>query len=249
MKNVFLAFMLLAISSCSYKSSQEDLLKHADALSHDVFTLQGDYHWDFTLMGGTQHSTHTFYADSITYNMEGKVYATEYTMHKLSYDKAVNKWIGLDADSIVYVLFFKEKTDSTIMMYKHKCKDGGLEEAINFAFPAPDATDDHGWNVYALHSDLTRDILPVSGTFVHKSDELHLSDKVITLNGRTFDKLSYHAGERRWMGQADSLYLQVFIEQFENPDTLTLAVAQHTDLEFAYKVKYQAVTFDSYHRP
>ncbi|MEM1093871.1 MAG: hypothetical protein AAGJ10_04650 [Bacteroidota bacterium] len=237
------------LAACSYKSTEQDLQRHQAAFVHDAFTQAGDYHWTFQLMGTTQHSTHTFFADSIQYRMTGKVYSTEYTMQKLSYDASAGKWIGQDEAGFVYAMFFKDATDSTLSLYKRKCKDGGLEEALAFARPADDATSDHGWNVYALGNRDVLDRLPITGTFSHQQDALHLTDAVVTWNGRAFEKLSYHAGERRWMGHADSLYLQVFIDDTQDaPGTIALSVAEHTDMETAYRTTHDMAAFTRYSR-
>ncbi|MEM6645855.1 MAG: hypothetical protein AAF730_06350 [Bacteroidota bacterium] len=247
-------FLTLAIiglfAACSYTSTEQDLQRHQAAFVHDAFAHAGDYHWTFQLMGTTQHSAHTFFADSIQYRMTGKVYSTDYTMQKLSYDAASSKWIGQDEAGFVYALFFKDATDSTLTIYKRKCKEAGLEEALAFGRPADDATTDHGWNVYTLGNRDALDRLPVTGAFGHDQDALHLTDGVVTWNGRAFQKLSYHAGERRWVGHADSLYLQVFIQDaLDDEDGIVLSVAEHTDMEAAYRTTHATAAFARYSRP
>jgi len=233
--------------SCSHKNTPEQTQKLADQLTNDDFALTGDYHWNFQLMGGTQHSVHTFYADSITYVMEGKVYSATYTMKKLAFEQAKNKWIGQDGDDIVYVLFFKDKTDNSITLYKHKCSTNGLQEALDFETPAPDATDDHGWNIYTLSKEDTEDILSLSGNYTYKDTSLVISDSLVIFNEKRFSKLSFHVGERRWVGQADdSTFLQLFFEKLAPVDSLPISVTEFTDWEKAYQTKYHTVNFAKY---
>ena len=242
------AFVIVSfLFSCSYKNTEEETLKYADQLPSDKFPLSGPYHWSFQLMGGKQLSTHTFYPDSIVYSMKGKVYSTDYTMHKLSYEAATNKWIGEDEDRIVYVLFFRNKTDSTINIYKRKCKDKGLQEAINFGVPADDATEDHGWNTYALEED-EEDILPLTGEYALNKYTLYLTDSMIVYNNRQFEKLSYHSGERRWVGRHQKEYLQIFFQHLKPDSDLQLNIRLYDDLEVAYKTKYATATWEKYEK-
>ncbi|MEM6261442.1 MAG: hypothetical protein AAGI38_02965 [Bacteroidota bacterium] len=249
MKSFFIllvVFNLLLLIGCGHKNTAEETKKFSDQLVNDPFTMTGDYHWSFQLMGGLQQSVHTFYADSITYSMEGKVYSTAYTMKKLSYDDSIKKWIGQDEDGFVYVLFFKEPTAHTLTLYKRKCKVNGLEEAINFGIPASDATDDHGWNVYARNNLDTADELLVSGTYTNDKYQLVLENDQVVLDDVSFSRLSYHAGERRWVGQAGTVYLQIFIGKDDSSKHLSFSVGKFNDLEKAYRTKYADVKFARY---
>ncbi|MEM6724120.1 MAG: hypothetical protein AAF598_08780 [Bacteroidota bacterium] len=241
---------LILLFSCqqAHKSSQEEVDRFQSQFSTDPFSLSGDFHWSFQLMGGTQHSVHTLFPDQIRYSMDGRVYSTDYTMEKLSYDQSTNKWIGRDENGIVYVLFFSNPTDSSLTIYKHKCKTNGIEEALAFERPAPDATTDHGWNVYASSNTDPIDILPLQGIFANETYQLDLSDQTVIFNEQAFEKLSYHQGERRWVGQHDSIYLQLFFEHLDDKVDLSIAVAKHTDLEQAYQIKFQEVAFAPFTR-
>lgn len=78
-------------------------------------------------------------------------YSTHYTMLPQSYkdSEAEKRWIGIgkggsiSKDGVYFVVFFKEITDSSVVIYKHECANG-KEEAEAFAYPAHDATADHG---------------------------------------------------------------------------------------------------------
>ncbi|MEM6526084.1 MAG: hypothetical protein AAGF85_10100 [Bacteroidota bacterium] len=241
---VYITMVLVFQISCTHRNTDDQTRKYADLLVKDNLELTGDYYWNFQLMGGTQRSKHSFYRDSIVYKMEGKVYSTDYTMQKLSYDIASNKWIGQDEQGIVYVLFFKYVTDSTISIYKHKCKTKGLEEALSFKIPDADATTDHGWNTYMLALEDEEDILTIRGNFFSGNNSLALSDRMVVYNGKTFEKLSYHLGERRWVGKAnDNVYLQLFFSSIEKLDSLAISVGIFADLEKAYLFKYQDAKF------
>lgn len=237
---------IFTLASCSFKNTKEQTQRFASQFSQDNLDFNGNFHWNFKLMGGLQESTHTFFSDSIVYNMKGKVYSTTYTMHKLSYNKQSDKWIGQDRDSIVYVLFFKEKTDSTVTLYKHKCKNKGLEEALAFAVPKPDATEDHGWNIYTKTTQWQEDQLPILGTYNNDNHVLQITDQIITLDQQPYTKLSYHAGERRWTGKHKDSYLQLFFKDFTTKDTIAISKEKFTNLEKAYKTKYNQVQFTIY---
>lgn len=234
--------VVLLFSSCAYKNSTEETNKYSDQLKKDSFNYKGTYKWSFDLMGGKQTSTHTLYSDSIQYKMTGKVYSTNYTIKKLSFEKKENKWIGEDESGIVYVLFFKDKTDSTLTIYKHKCKTNGLEEALNFGLPTPNATDDHGWNIYALNGNDTEDTLPISGSFVNLENEnkVVISDSILTFDEKKVKKISFHSGERRWVGKYQNQYLQLFFYRLNIEDTIQLSINWFDDLEQLYNTKYSS---------
>lgn len=233
---------LLLITACTYKNSELETLKYSKQFNTDTFMYTGNYVWAFDLMGGEQVSTHTLYQDSIVYTMSGKVYATNYTMKKLSFEKENGKWIGEDANKIIYVLFFKDITDSTITIYKHKCKANGLAEALNFDLPAPDATDDHGWNVYTRDADNIRDVLPIKGKFSNGSNKIYMNDSLLRIDEKEVKKLSFHAGERHWVGQHDDLYLQIFFKNLNIEDSIQLSATWYNDLEALYNIKYNSIT-------
>ncbi len=242
MKSFQILIAILFLTSCTHKNSKEETNKYADQFKKDFFEYTGDYTWAFDLMGGEQVSTHILYQDSIVYTMTGKVYSTNYTMKKLSYEKDKGKWIGEDENGIVYVLFFKEKTDSTLTFYKHKCKTNGLEEALNFGVPPPDATGDHGWNSYALDGNDNRDILPISGSFVNAESKIVISDSVLSIDEKEVRKISYHSGERRWVGKYQDQYLQVFFKNLETKDSIKSSTTWFTDAEEMYNTKYNTIS-------
>ncbi|MEL6674944.1 MAG: hypothetical protein AAFR61_22240 [Bacteroidota bacterium] len=246
MKYFLYALSSLLLLGCGYKSTSDEVARFSSQFSQDEFTLQGPYHWDFQLMGGTQNSLHTLYADSIAYTMKGAVYSTQYTMEKLSFDQVENKWIGRDGEGNVYVLFFKDQTDQSVSIYKHKCKNNGIEEALAFKLPDENATDDHGWNVYTYNQPDAQDLLEIVGTYANADHSLDLTDSLVLLAGSPFTKLSYHAGERRWVGKQNSFYLQLFFKEVSNDPEIFLFVQVYEDLEEAYQVKYQDVSFSPY---
>lgn len=135
----------LILSSYDYNKDKKII---SENIKKDSLDLKGVYFWNFKLLGMTQESINTFYADSIVYEMKGLVYSTRYTIQKVSYNNLEKKWIGKDGKNIFYVMYFKDKTDSTVIIYKHKCKKGGMEEAVGFPRPKSDTRADHGWNLY-----------------------------------------------------------------------------------------------------
>lgn len=242
MKTLKILLSVLFLTSCAYKNSKEETNKYLTQFKKDNFEYKGKYIWAFNLMSSEQVSTHTFYKDSIAYTMTGKVYSTQYTMKKLSYEKDKGKWIGEDENKIIYVLFFKNKTDSTLTIYKHKCKTNGLEEALTFGVPAPNATDDHGWNVYAKNGKVTKDILPISGNFTNAKNKIIINDSVLIFNEKEVKKISYHSGERRWVGKYKDEYLQVFFKNVELKDSLQLSATWFTNAQTMYNTKYNTIS-------
>lgn len=242
MKSVFLIIGLLYLfSSCAYKNTKEDVKQYKNELVQDVFPYHEKYSWSFQLMGKTQVSTHAFFRDSIVYDMKGKIHSTNYSIRKLSYNALQNKWIGESPDKVVYTLFFKDKTDSTITIYKHKCKTNGLEEAINFSFPKDEATEDHGWNIYTLKGFRTEDLLQISNHYSNELNSLFISDKIVVINDKQVKKMSFHSGERRWVGKYKNNYLLVFFKELKNEGNLSLSIKWFNDLEQLYKTKYNTI--------
>jgi len=241
MKSILIVTIALFLSSCSYKNSKEDIEKHKKEFIYDAFPYQGEYSWSFQLMGSTQESIHTFFADSILYEMKGKIHSTDYPMKKLSFNSKQNKWIGESTDKKVYVLFFKNKTDSTLTIYKRLCKTNGLKEALQFTKPKEDATEDHGWNTYTLKGYKTTESLPFSGTFSSKTNTITVSDTSFVYNNKPIKKLSYHSGGRRWVGKYENQYLLIFYQKTKESDSLQLHINWYDDLELLYKTKYNSI--------
>lgn len=233
--------LLLLFISCASKNEKVDIEQYKNQFSTDSFKNKGKYVWSFQLMGTKQTSIHKFFRDSILYEMKGKIHSTKYPMYKLSYNKKENKWIGIDNNNTVYVLFFKEKTDNTLTIYKRKCEKNGIEEALNFQFPKPDATDDHGWNVYALDGYETKDVLPILGDFSNEKNKISITDKIISIDDVSAEKMSFHSGERRWVGKHKNKYVQVFFKSLANNDALELSVNWFEDLEELYRTKYESI--------
>lgn len=214
----------------------QEVVAAAD-LRRDTFPLRGSYRWTFELAGFTQVSTHTFDENQIAYSMEGRVYATEYTMRMVSYDADDRKWIGHD-DEHHYAMFIDPQEDGRLNMYKHKC--AGLAEALAFARPAPDATEDHGWNIYTRFGETElADELPLAGTYRSESGSLSLAlaDAAVSMDSVEYRKLTYHGGERRWVGNAGARYLLMFWRS-EDPSNVVIEVAVATtdDMERAYSI-------------
>lgn len=223
-----------------------------EQLKDDPLPLSGKYGWQFYLGPAKQVSTHNFLPDKINYQMTGKVYSTDYLMHQLSYDDTQKKWIGT-ADGVVYVLFFKDINHNTITLYKHKCKNG-LAEAVNFASPADDATADHGWNVYTREGvQAQEDDLPLSGVYKDISNQsINLSDDTVTWQGTTYQKMTHHTGEKRWVGQQGEEFLLMFYElpttdnnQINN-NPIKISLQTFTDLEQVYKTKHDQQNFSDF---
>lgn len=134
-KNII--FYCLSISLLSCTKTQEDFKS---------FDFKNTYSWSFPLMGDTQVSTHSFYADSIVYTMKGKAYHTKYCMQKVQFDSTNNKWIGKNEKGYYFTLFLNPINDTSISIYKHK--SASLDEAKSITLPPSDTQKDHGWNTY-----------------------------------------------------------------------------------------------------
>lgn len=216
-------------------------------LKQDAFPLTGTFRWTFYLGPFEQVSTHLFTTKYIDYQMRGKIHSTDYRMQQLSYDTEQKKWIGKTTDGIVYAIFFKDITANQLTIYKRKCEQG-LEEAIALQRPADDTTADHGWNVYTREGIAEgSDNLAFSDTFVSPDNQqLILSDNRAEWQGKTYQKLTHHAGERRWVGQQNSQYLVVFYDYVDGASQGKFAVKVVNDIEKAYQLKYDQQTFTAY---
>lgn len=245
-------FVLAAVAAYYVYKSKNTVVKNTSEITQqyqsqfkdDDFSLQGKYRWTFFLGPAEQLSEHTFASDKIHYRMEGRVFSTDYTMHKLSYDAEMKKWIGQDNDGIVFVMFFKDITDEQITIYKHKCKEGGLKEALDFPYPPADATADHGWNVYTLEGVAEKsDELPFEDEFSYEDKTIAMADAQTVWKNKTYTKLTHHLGERRWVGQLDDEYLVVFYEYEEGNKDIRLSITETKDVEKAYKIKHNEVAY------
>lgn len=136
---------IVILTSCT---ATKQTIKNEEKLHDDAFDIRGKYSWTFNLGDHKQTSTNIFYRDSIVYTMDGSVYSTDYTIHKLSYNKKDKRWIGEDDNGTIYLHFFRNKKDSTLTIYKRKCKKDGLKEALEFPIPSDTTNADHGWNIY-----------------------------------------------------------------------------------------------------
>lgn len=140
--------LILITFSCKKENNHQEEITQVD----NITMPSGHYVWEFKISAvGKQESHLILYKDSISYVMTGPAYSTNYIMIKESYQNG--RWIGvgkggsIPKDDVYFVMFFKDATDNTVTVYKHECKNG-KEEAESFPYPAPDATEDHGWNVY-----------------------------------------------------------------------------------------------------
>lgn len=147
---------LLLLILCSCKKEEKEQLQPIVKTPEATVPLSGHYVWKFTIPDvGDQESHLVFYMDSVGYVMTGPAYSTIYTMIQESYTEENNekRWIGIGRggsipkDDKYFVMFFKEITDSTVLIYKHECNEGKTE-AETFPYPSDDATADHGWNLY-----------------------------------------------------------------------------------------------------
>lgn len=142
------AFAILSIIMLASCSTTKQNVKDENKLPNDNFDVRGKYSWSFNLGDHKQTSTNVFYRDSSVYSMNGSVYSTNYTIYKLSYNKKDKRWIGEDDNGTIYLHFFRNLTDSTLTIYKRKCKKEGLKEALEFSIPSDTTNADHGWNIY-----------------------------------------------------------------------------------------------------
>lgn len=264
--------LLLAASVSTYyffktkrikKQTKQSVVKSTNTFhtKNDDFDLTGEYIWTFYLGPIKQTSIHVLANDFIDYRMRGKAHSTNYRMHKISYDNTQKKWIGKADDDVVYVLFFKvtQNANKQITIYKHKCAnkgDEGIKEALDFAYPNDNATADHGWNIYSKKdTNEPQDILPLAGNFVSKQNQgtkatqnITISDSQIILSDKTYQKLTHHFGERRWVGQFKDDYLVMFYEDIadktdETNKNVSLSLKHYTDMEKAYKSKHDEQTY------
>lgn len=143
----------LAFASCDKKEKTPE--SNQEETNLPKLGLSGTFVWNFNIPGlGDQVSKMTFFEDSVVYDMAGPAYTTNYLMMKESYAETNNqkRWIGvgkggsINKDGVYFVMFVKDITATSATIYKRECENKA--EAESFAYPAADATADHGWNIY-----------------------------------------------------------------------------------------------------
>lgn len=145
-----LAALMLTISSCneSHNTSLTEAIQTEKKV--EKIPLSGIYSWTFDAPKlGVHKSTNVFFADSIQYSLVGPINVknTQTLEHYDSKEKRCITKRNRAGKDVYTVMFFKDITDSTVIIYKHECKEG-KEEAISFPYPAADASADYGWNTY-----------------------------------------------------------------------------------------------------
>lgn len=53
--------------------------------------------------------------------------------------------------------------------------------------------------------------------------------------------MSFHLGERRWLGKYQDQYLQVFFKSLEAKDVIQISATWSDDLEYLYNTKYNSI--------
>ncbi len=116
--------------------------------------FKGKFSWTFEIPAfGKQKSSHTFFEDSIKHEFAGDAHTTFYNQILEMYDPTEKRCITvgkggiIPKDGVYFVMFFKEITDSSMLIYKHECTKG-KDEAYQFAYPEPNTTNDRGWNLF-----------------------------------------------------------------------------------------------------
>lgn len=150
-KKVFTTATLFLLAIGGFISSSFNRFQNV----HDTIPFTGEYLFEFDVPNhGTQVFTYVFTPKTIVTKMTGSAFTTEYSQDIVSYDPTEQRCISKGSggskpkDGVYFVMFFKDITDSTLAIYKHECKENGLEEAKTFPFPSADVTKDHGWNVF-----------------------------------------------------------------------------------------------------
>lgn len=215
--------------------SDQELLA---ALPNQPLPFAGTYSWSFKLAGFEQISSHGFFGDKINYQMQGKIHSTTYQMQQLAYDSEQQKWLGKDGKGNYYVLFFKDIKSSSMSIYKRKHQQ--LEPLLKFSQPPATATTDHGWNVYSKYRQ-QQELLPISGKYKTSTANLEVFSHYILLNNKRIKMLSYHSGERRFVGSYNNKYITIFFKSFAAPQ-LELAYFWFENVNQAYAINYQQVT-------
>lgn len=151
---ITIAFLSLLIGASSCKKETNTDRKDKTEQTEKI-PLSGHYVWEFDIPNvGTQESHLVFYKDSIGYVMTGPAYNSNYVMLHESFENKNSemRWVGkgkggsIPKDDKYFVLFFKEITDNSAMIFKHETDT--KQEALDFEYPSPTATQDHGWNKY-----------------------------------------------------------------------------------------------------
>lgn len=155
MKNTILLFFLLSGMLVSCNNDNTKLLP--DETQPVELPINGRYIWEFHIpeVNADQISIHDFSNEVIKYEMAGSAYTNSYEMKPVYYSETEGRLVavgkggsgGYSKDGVYFVLFIKDITEESIVLYKKECSS--REEAYSFAKPADGDLTNHGWNVYA----------------------------------------------------------------------------------------------------
>lgn len=109
--------------------------------------FQGKWQRQFEAGPGNPHTvSYLIENDKIRYVLTGVIGNADYTMVRDTFLMENNRFIGHTSDNHYYVLFTKDVSDNHITVYKKEVEN--VTEGLNEPLPAPDNTENHGWNVF-----------------------------------------------------------------------------------------------------
>ncbi|PIE50287.1 MAG: hypothetical protein CSA38_03555 [Flavobacteriales bacterium] len=139
--------ILFMVSSCREESPVVKKADDTDFGTGEIF-FAGKWARDFDAGGQQQTAEYYIYQDSIKYNLFGAVIDLNYVIEKDTFLMEKKQFVGHSYDGTKYFsLFFKNITDDSLTIYK-KIDFQNLEEAMEMEIPAPDDTENHGWNTF-----------------------------------------------------------------------------------------------------
>lgn len=115
--------------------------------SRDQITFTGTWERQFEPVPGNTHTADYFiYQDSIRYTLTGNVGNANYVMKRDTFLMKNNRFIGHTNENKYYLIFVKNITDNSLMLYKQEVES--INEGLSIDVPADDTTENHSWNTY-----------------------------------------------------------------------------------------------------
>lgn len=215
----------------------------------------GKYTRQYNILGEAHTMQLSFDEHNGTLKTTGKFLNQNAMFTTLGYDSQAKRWLGVsDAGSLfvifwddanpaqpkIYTRFFPLKNASQKTFLKH------LEQVLALKRPTKEDNTFKGWNtVYKGQNAPLNNSLPYLGTFTSISPKNHtpkiktftFTHDTLSIDGMDIKQLSYHAGDRRWVGQMGNRYALMFFVPKSEPDVFDISFSLYDNHKYLYNAK------------
>lgn len=216
----------------------------------------GDYTRQYNILDKAHTMQLSFDENSGTLKTSGQLLNQDARFTTLGYDPKAKRWLGVsDAGSLLLIFWGGSASDSEIKIYKRffplksKSKDSFLKKIDEVtALARPEAGDNTytGWNTLHKGNSAPLDnTLPYLGKFIAipqkdntpRIKEFTFTDNALSINGMDIKKLSYHTGDRRWVGQVGERFALMFLNPTSEADTFDISFSLYDNHKYLYNAK------------